>query len=982
MITIIVNRGFSQGPLFFNDCGTDNSGSNNSFQEPNVNPDCNDSYLSGFMNKHSQDAIPQGVGKIKIRTNVIIVQDANGEGNFSLSNPAHVKYFDDIFKVVNERLQNIVEESCNCSTAPTHYDKFPIEFDYKLYELRNSTLWNHRNDPTPGGFNSGTSDDYLDIISDEAASLPGYEEGFDVIITTDGDQIDNIKNNPGSPPWIDYDPVYKYGGVAVMYSSYPKFGSGKSKKAFWHAPDVYIHYLAEDYKGGQQNIDNYSVPLIAGNFLHEYFHYLDLDHKYCDKNIMHPSGSATKRVSLTGCQIRTMWKALMGSNVAKYVECDLALDHAINIVEDEEWTMDARIYNNVVVKPGATLTIKCKLEMNPNVQFIVEQGGRLIVDGALLTSCDVWKGIMVAGRGAPDFDVKITGGATIENIQSPGVTLSNNAKIIANQNSTFQNISPQAIAFLSFVPGWNTSVIEDCNFIDVKAGVTSWNCNGITVKDNSFSVREQGLITIDGSFNPIEGNSFNGGTIGMLLMHSHPGLGGSIKNNILNGCTEGIRCVGATIGKYDIKNNTFACSGIDIFMDGANNNDVNHNNFSAPWGVHTNAVGIEDNLVRFNSFDGDLLGIFSVNFSYGLLFTQNCFNTTQTDVFINQTVYPHQKTTGGAAGNCFTHQGQWSSVEDIDGNMDFFTYYTNDDQVIDCYDVRNTGNFDVERDDPVSAIGCGTQQIIPDPGECDYIPDEGERIIAEGELRQWILDAEQDPNLSQEERETLIAQYNICLSRVLGDRASYAINMGDFTAARALLSGEASVVEPELNLFGMSMLAQDWSTAQSDLNSIPSNMEGISDFKTIEQINLIRVQDPENYVADQQTLQQVYDISVKSHPYAAYAKSLYYILTGDLVLSGYAQQGNTPRIAKRHTSKITELMIYPNPVKDVLQIKFKSENTANIRIIDMFGYEVMSKTGVTGNLQVTTNSWHSGLYTVIFENGADEPIIRKMILSK
>ena len=76
------------------------------------------------MGKHLSDAIPQGTQKLKIRTNVIIVQDANGEGNFQLSNPLHVKYFDDIFRVLNERLQNIVEESCGCNTPPMTILKF------------------------------------------------------------------------------------------------------------------------------------------------------------------------------------------------------------------------------------------------------------------------------------------------------------------------------------------------------------------------------------------------------------------------------------------------------------------------------------------------------------------------------------------------------------------------------------------------------------------------------------------------------------------------------------------------------------------------------------------------------------------------------------------------------------------------------------------------------------------------------------------
>lgn len=75
-----------------------------------------------------------------------------------------------------------------------------------------------------------------------------------------------------------------------------------------------------------------------------------------------------------------------------------------NITTDEIWDFSMKMYQDLVVKPGATLTVQCELQFVPQARIIVEPGGRLIVDGAKLTGewyyQDFWRGIEVWGTSA------------------------------------------------------------------------------------------------------------------------------------------------------------------------------------------------------------------------------------------------------------------------------------------------------------------------------------------------------------------------------------------------------------------------------------------------------------------------------------------------------------------------------------------------------------------------------------------------------
>ncbi|MDP3557798.1 MAG: hypothetical protein Q8T03_10520 [Bacteroidota bacterium] len=99
-----------------------------------------------------------------------------------------------------------------------------------------------------------------------------------------------------------------------------------------------------------------------------------------------------------GRRIRTMHlDANNGHNLRQFAK-DIESDHknAWVINTNELWDFDIQMYNDIIVKPGVTLTITGKVAMAIDGKIKLEKGAKLIVDGAKITGwckSDSWIGI-------------------------------------------------------------------------------------------------------------------------------------------------------------------------------------------------------------------------------------------------------------------------------------------------------------------------------------------------------------------------------------------------------------------------------------------------------------------------------------------------------------------------------------------------------------------------------------------------------------
>lgn len=222
---------------------------------------------------------------------------------------------------------------------------------------------------------------------------------------------------------------------------------------------------------------------------------------------------------ITDLQAGRMQRALRVKSVKDYA-LDAHSTTPLTVATDEVWDFEMRAYQDVVVETGATLTLKCILEMPTAGKIIVKPGARLIIDGGKITTArysqTFWRGIEVWGSNAhnqfpisqPTYQgmLVLKNGATIEHareaitVQQPGVW-NTFGGVVQATDANFINCrrSAEFLAYQNTSPGGhpipNRSFFKRCHFYvddeyrgvdDFYAHVSLWAVDGITFTACTF----------------------------------------------------------------------------------------------------------------------------------------------------------------------------------------------------------------------------------------------------------------------------------------------------------------------------------------------------------------------------------------------------------------------------------------------------------------------------------------------------------------
>jgi hypothetical protein len=687
---------------------------------------------------------------------------------------------------------------------------------------------------------------------------------------------------------------------------------------------------------------------------------------------------------LTACLVNT-------SSAQVYCNCpakDLVFSQNTTIDQDLTVTGDIRIIN------GATLTVKSKIKFKDGKGIDQFQNCKLIVDGGTLTSCDpLWRGIRVTG-GNTDFDVKFTNNATIENTATAAVSMfapypwpqiqSYGNGILHAENSTFNN-TRRIVEFMSWTPKINPSYIRNCTQNGGKWSITNWNCQGIEVSDNKFyGIFDNCIVTETGSFT-IENNEFHSTNNDILFNNVSAGIASRIFENKFFGSNYGYNARGTTLAQNQIFDNLFQTGFLDVINDGHNNYDLRENEIRAIFGSasYDNGTGIAD--VHNNDFSGNLAGIIPIGNNVDYNFFKNCFSTTLFDSYIGgqiSGIITDENLT--AAKNCFTHLGSAASaVGDIGGSPSPFTYYEPNDALVNCKDaIKAPLNITRTKVGLDESIGCGVNGIgnpINTFNPC--FP--SKTITSALQAYNWLIakinEINANSTLSPSVKAQLIAIYQRCLRRVKGILFEIYVKDGSYTAARLLYNGDTSN-EAKINVYSSYIMENNLSTASSYLNSMSVTSEEMIDFKTIQNINLSRLPFGPFYQASTSTLNTVRAIALKSHPNAAYAKALYYVLTEEVITSQLPEMLRNQAGPRSRIDESSSLNVYPNPFQNLLNLQLVGMKDAEINIYDLFGKKVYSKIQDSDLISIQTETWQKGMFIVMVKSKDSKVFTQKVML--
>jgi len=170
-----------------------------------------------------------------------------------------------------------------------------------------------------------------------------------------------------------------------------------------------------------------------------------------------------------------------------YVKEKYSFSIPLYITENETWDFGIKLYQDIYVEAGATLTIEDEVRMPIDGKIVVKPGGKLVIDGGIVTSAHdlPWQGIEVWGNSTahqfPDMNGNYAQGrvvlndATIENavcavnLWKPG-DFSKTGGMVYATNSTFKDNanSVHALIYSNYHP-------TNGNPMEYNSGFT--NCN-------------------------------------------------------------------------------------------------------------------------------------------------------------------------------------------------------------------------------------------------------------------------------------------------------------------------------------------------------------------------------------------------------------------------------------------------------------------------------------------------------------------------
>jgi hypothetical protein len=230
--------------------------------------------------------------------------------------------------------------------------------------------------------------------------------------------------------------------------------------------------------------------------------------------------------------------------------------HPWLVEEDEVWDFPIRVFQDIRVRSGSTLTIKCRVELPTDARIVVEPGSKLIIDGGIVTSYHqnaTWGGIEVMGDNSQLSKASYQGYLELKNgaiVQHGGVrnfTWENGAQgggIIRAENSHFHNswrmveLNNYVLPYYDVVTNISNCSFKNCTFINdddapfIKMGhsdaalFTSFQTpKGVVIEncvfENQISETLQpqhkrgGAIHVAGSGLSITNSSFTGFKIGI-----------------------------------------------------------------------------------------------------------------------------------------------------------------------------------------------------------------------------------------------------------------------------------------------------------------------------------------------------------------------------------------------------------------------------------------------------------------------------------
>jgi hypothetical protein len=978
---------------------------------------------------------------IKVRANFIILQKTDGTGNFQ-DIPEHRDFLNDWFNTCNGRFANLWGIS-NCQPRVTDI-KIQIVPNWIFLPDPDPTEFNWNNDNESAFGECPSSTWWLNGLDASISSNPSIPKGINVYLTVDGSvynqlvvlgTIDNPQTNGMAYTWCSEQPsvtnLNRSSRIAIN-NLYLKYWWFKNHPNIQGQPfSVTRQWLVDE----------------GGSLAHEFGHSFISCYVHksgCQNHIMSASNGGSNNFMLAddaGCIHRN----LAISNLRQFIDCDETYrpDNLQNpsptnstfdriVSTNELWDLNMRVYSNIRVKTGATLTVTCKLLMPQNGFIEVERGARLIVDGGTITRANtcspsqLWRGVVVSGNNTQAQPQP----NQILNQSHAGVVILKGQGII---ESAILGVNPQGLGY-GFTQDFHGGVVDvddftfkDCskgvqfatyqfpnisrfkktNFIRTSTGSSSigvgiGRTNGILFEECNFlGMTDYGISAYDAVFNVKEKNKFSGSKYGISAGASAP-LAGQIQVGVLgaqgadrNLFEDNIVGIRATSNaRVQIFSNDFANSNFDIALNGATQSAITNNFFKgSAAGNQFDNTGDNSNQNLCNTYVNNTVGTNIVGKNTGFLFRQENFATLSHDLFIEGlssnpgAIQPIQGNTGNARWNYFSTNKpeniKTSTVSPWNNTTSFIYFHPNPNLDArlkpkcasnDACPLQSNFSNILTNGDGIS--NC----MFPNPPEepiCESKP-------CLDDIRQQIAEKSAEMAITPTAVTTAEIQMLTTNREYVTDALirSYLTN-ADWTSVEILLNEDLNPAN-QRRLVGAKIEQQEFSTAKTMLHDFPKASIEDQYFVQVQGINLERLMTPQYNLSTEQEA-ELLTIAETSSPEAGYAQTLLSILTGRDFMPRLPDLGSERSVNQRKERGLIKLFITPQPAHDQLQIQIPVGTLEDERFLELRSLTtgaVVQHIDVKGmeSVLLPVQQVSSGLYLLVLREQGTVLAIQKVMI--
>lgn len=969
---------------------------------------------------------------IYVRANFIILRksddpDPDVQGNFSQDNPEHMAFLNAIIDLCNHRLANLYGTT-DCADPRT---EAKIQIVPNFIFLKDEYAWNADNTPGSINFNHKCPSQnqtawHLANLSNQINSDPNIPAGINVFFPIQGDIYNRLVilgtiNRPDQES-----------GYCRWWCSEHPSSSNLSRTSNISLTNLYMKYrwfqLQPGVTGfpfeptGREILEWEAANSLPHEFAHSFIEWY-VHWNACSNHLLSSVGPSTRDV-LRAIDVGTMHRNLAISNLRQFVDCtetyntpgSNASDRIVDV--SETWDLNMRLYTNVVVKAGATLTLTCDLLMPFDGTITVERGAKLIVDGGTVRRANTcspsqfWRGIAVQGNSSlpqPDPNgvlssnqagvVLLKGDGMIE-----GAIIGATAKghaiwddptlrggLIQATDFTFRDCRKGA-EFMKY-DLVNFSKFDDVLFErtgtgSMHTGVSIWDTDGILFERCTFNnVATTGIVGWDAAFNVKKRNLFKGAELGILSGGSTP-LSGQVKVGELgnqlndrNKFEDNIVGIHATSNSWvEIMSNDFSNFHFDVAVNGTTRSDVWDNYFaSGTAGSQFENTGNNANTNRCNQYQGNSVGTNIVGKNTGFTFREEDFSTDFHDLFIegppgNAGEIPMLNGNNGAAlWNYFSFNKpeniKTSTVVPNNNTVHFF--YFHPDPMLNnrvrprcalngmCMPQSNFTNIQTLGVSQGCSSGGGGQEPCQTEACLDALrADIAQKTAQHATNPTPELEAELQHLTTERERITsvLVEEYRA---------------QNDWASIETLLTGDLNPYNHR-RLVGAKMEQGQFAAASGLLQSFPQATNEDQLFVQVQNINVARLSDPEFELSQVQEA-ILLDMATSPSPEAGYAQSLLGILKGQIFMPKLPDLGGDREGFQTERPSLLETMqLSPNPVSDVLQVQVPHWDGKKSRVLEM--RELSTGRLVKGipmldggDIAIPVEALPSGLYLLILQ---------------